>query len=407
MLHGQDFDAAKEKCHRLEKLHGLTNIAPFDDPYVIAGQGTVGLRAVTPNIVTKIRSHFLLRRRWWAHSRMPSTGGSRCLQFHKPMLTLPSLGRMTPLLHWRRPAIRSVRSRTCRARRYPRYLGRSRVQRDLASSPSDLRPGSLPGAESDRRQACVHEDQRPIPNRGLDMPNINMHGVTYMQQINEAGNPAAGLHIEPGIWALVPQTSNPAEPQTVVRMASIPHGTVINAQGIFQVVAGGPQNIPDNNILPFFFNTPAPSNAQFDQVALTFSELDLSIPTQFRQKPAGISQADLQKIVKNPNSVLQDALHASLQGTSMTSRTFLHISTTNSIIKGGGGTANTAFLTASTDPQVGNARATQVQATFWIETIAGTGGQPDKLQLQYTQLVMLDFNGIHWPHVTVGTLVKQ
>jgi len=40
------------------------------------------------------------------------------------------------------------------------------------------------------------------------MPDINMHGVTYMQQINEAGNPAAGLHIEPGIWALVPQTSN-------------------------------------------------------------------------------------------------------------------------------------------------------------------------------------------------------
>ena len=39
--------------------------------------------------------------------------------------------------------------------------------------------------------------------------------------------------------------------------------------------------------------------------------------------------------------------------------------------------------------------------------IAGTGGQPDKHQLQYTQLVMLDFNGIHWPHVTVGTLVKQ
>jgi len=38
-----------------------------------------------------------------------------------------------------------------------------------------------------------------IPNRGLDMPDINMHGVTYMQQINEAGNPAAGLHVEPCI----------------------------------------------------------------------------------------------------------------------------------------------------------------------------------------------------------------
>jgi hypothetical protein len=247
-----------------------------------------------------------------------------------------------------------------------------------------------------------------IPNRGLDMADINMHGITYMQQINEAGNPAAGLHIEPGIWAVVPQTSNPAEPQTVVRMASIPHGTVINAQGVFQVIQGGPQNIPNNNILPFFFNTPAPTNAQFDQVAQTFNELDLSIPSpQFRQEPSGISQADLQNIVKNPNSVLQNALHASLQGTTMNSRTFLHISTTNSIIKGGGGTANTAFLTSSTNPQVGNARATQMQATFWIETIAGTGGHPDKLQLQYTQLVMLDFNGIHWPHVTVGTLVKQ
>jgi hypothetical protein len=246
-----------------------------------------------------------------------------------------------------------------------------------------------------------------IPNRGLDMPDINMHGVTYMQQINEAGKPAAGLHIEPGIWAVVPQTPNPAEPPTVVRMASIPHGTVINAQGVFQKIAGGPQTIPNNNILPFFFGQPVPTNAQFDQVAQTFTELDLSIPTNFRQEPAGISRADLQNIVKNPNSVLQAALHESLQGTNMKSRTFLHVSTTDSVIKGGGGTANTAFLTASTDPQVGNARATEMQAIFWIETIAGKGGKPDALQLQYTQLVMLDFFGIHWPHVTVGTLVKQ
>ena len=99
-----------------------------------------------------------------------------------------------------------------------------------------------------------------------------------------------------------------------MRMASIPHGTVINAQGVFQVIAGGPQNIPDNNILPFFFNTPAPTNAQFDQVALTFSELDLSIPTQFRQEPAGVTQADLQNIVKNPNSVLQEALQGIAPG---------------------------------------------------------------------------------------------
>jgi len=53
-----------------------------------------------------------------------------------------------------------------------------------------------------------------------------------------------------------------------------------------------------------------------------------------------------------------------------------------------------------------SAKATEVDATFWIETIAGTGGHPDILQLQYTQLVQLDFNGIRWPHVTVGTLRK-
>lgn len=42
ILHGEDFDTAKDEAHRLGKLHGLTNIAPFDDPYVIAGQGTIG-----------------------------------------------------------------------------------------------------------------------------------------------------------------------------------------------------------------------------------------------------------------------------------------------------------------------------------------------------------------------------
>jgi threonine dehydratase len=43
VLYGNDFDAAKEEAHRLEKLHGLTSIPPFDDPYVIAGQGTIAV----------------------------------------------------------------------------------------------------------------------------------------------------------------------------------------------------------------------------------------------------------------------------------------------------------------------------------------------------------------------------
>lgn len=42
VLHGADFDAAKEECARRAKEDGLINIPPFDDPYVIAGQGTIG-----------------------------------------------------------------------------------------------------------------------------------------------------------------------------------------------------------------------------------------------------------------------------------------------------------------------------------------------------------------------------
>ncbi|KAG5977137.1 hypothetical protein E4U55_007029 [Claviceps digitariae] len=42
VLYGADFDAAKEECARREKQDGLINIPPFDDPYVIAGQGTIG-----------------------------------------------------------------------------------------------------------------------------------------------------------------------------------------------------------------------------------------------------------------------------------------------------------------------------------------------------------------------------
>lgn len=58
VLYGQDFDAAKEECHRLEKLHSLTNIAPFDDPYVIAGQGTIGLELLRQTSPRKLEAIF-------------------------------------------------------------------------------------------------------------------------------------------------------------------------------------------------------------------------------------------------------------------------------------------------------------------------------------------------------------
>jgi threonine dehydratase len=43
VLHGETFDEAREQALRLAEDQGLTFIHPFDDPLVIAGQGTIGV----------------------------------------------------------------------------------------------------------------------------------------------------------------------------------------------------------------------------------------------------------------------------------------------------------------------------------------------------------------------------
>lgn len=58
VLHGDDFDAAKVEAHRLEKLHDLTNIPPFDDPYVIAGQGTIGMELLRQTNLQELEAVF-------------------------------------------------------------------------------------------------------------------------------------------------------------------------------------------------------------------------------------------------------------------------------------------------------------------------------------------------------------
>ena len=110
----------------------------------------------------------------------------------------------------------------------------------------------------------------------------------------------------------------------------------------------------------------------------------------------GVTQA----MVDNPNSVLKTAI----QGLTITETTVFVISTDHTPVAGGG-TSNTAFLQGAADGP--NAKASKVTAIFWIEKVKGAAGQPDHLVLQYTQTVLLDFNGLSWPHVTVGTLRKK
>jgi len=224
-----------------------------------------------------------------------------------------------------------------------------------------------------------------IPNRGLLQSDISMSGLTYLQQISDA-NLHAGQHIEPGIWVVIPKTTDPDEVPTVARLASIPHGTTILAQGTASTAAGGPR-IPNTSIKPFSIGQPLP---EFD-----FPEQTLTNQTSFRTSGAGLTGVT-QNMVNNPNGILQAAIAAQ----HITTTTTLHVTSTDTPVPGGG-TANTAFLKGGADGP--NANAVSVNATFWLETLQGESAPS---QLQYAQTVLLNFNGLSWPHITIGTLRK-
>ncbi|PIA15711.1 threonine ammonia-lyase [Coemansia reversa NRRL 1564] len=59
VLFGAGFDEAKAECARLQQLHGLTDIPPFDDPLVIAGQGTVALEVLRQRKAADIDAVFV------------------------------------------------------------------------------------------------------------------------------------------------------------------------------------------------------------------------------------------------------------------------------------------------------------------------------------------------------------
>jgi len=232
-----------------------------------------------------------------------------------------------------------------------------------------------------------------IPNRGFLQGDISLVGLHYLQQIKDL-NLNAGIHVEPGTWVTVPETTNPHEPTTVVRMASIPHGTTIAAQGTASPPINHAPTIPPVSINPFPIGYPA--------YPITFPESDLATPTKFRSPPpqlAGIKQL----MVNDPNSVLRTAI----KGQVITETTIVKISSKLGVLSApdaGGGIDNIAFLAGTKAGP--NALAAQVDATFWIETVKEPSGQILH-QLQYSQTVLLNFNLLSWPHVSVATLRRH
>ena len=156
--------------------------------------------------------------------------------------------------------------------------------------------------------------------------------------------------------------------------------------------------IPANNIIPFVIGDEPPADADLARAEENIPELNLSVPTPFRYVSPGVTEA----MVTNPNSLLQEAI----RGQPVQNSTVIQTSTAHHPVPAGSGTVNTAFLAGNASSPNPNAKAVEVDATFWTETLTGPSGEPDVYQLQYAQRVQLEFNGLRWPHVTVATLRK-
>ena len=278
-----------------------------------------------------------------------------------------------------------------------------------------------------------------VPNRGEVQPDIFLNGVPYLQVINDVTVPSqpVGIHFEPGLWMAVPTTTDPAEGPTLLRMASIPHGTTIQAQGTSSTVSGKP-DIAAVDITPFGIGNPSNKITFPSQTAS--NKNTARIPQDLTSFIAAgtITQA----MLTDPNTLLRD--HIASQ--TITSTTVISISTDPGAPLFGGGTDNIAFLLGNSSASAPNADAVQMQAVFWLETVeftievpvfepgqppliipaeTGAAGQPvpDFLvdppiritaprsitvtvpQIQYSQQVLLNFNGLSWPHTSVATLV--
>jgi len=282
-----------------------------------------------------------------------------------------------------------------------------------------------------------------VPNRGLEpQTDLSLYGLHYLQRVSDADKPpfqTAGqaLHIEPGLFMNVPPTIlSPTAQGTIVRMGSVPHGVTVMMQGptpSSTPVAGPPVIPPIFPIagLPAFVppagakglgiqpvDVPAPESDGAEHVV---PEVDINNDGAGSQSN-GPYPPEFQGLINDPNSMLRNAI----AGQDILGHITIQLSTqgvANSI-------GNIPFLGIPnpTQPQnppgAPNAFVSQATATFWIEWVRIPGAPapaavttnpalqaiepffptPTYLQLQYSQMVILIFNKVLWPHVTVATM---
>ena len=282
-----------------------------------------------------------------------------------------------------------------------------------------------------------------VPNRGLNpQPDLGLYGLHYLQRISDADKPpfeTAGqaLHIEPGLFMNVPPTiQSPTAQGTIVRMGSIPHGVTVLMQGktppttpvkgpptipSVYPIAGLPTFTPPSGALGLGIqpvDVPAPEGDGKEHVV---PEVNLS-SDGIGSQSNGPFPPEFQGYVNDPNSLLRSAI----AGQNILGTITIQLSTTG--VADSIGNIPFLGLPNQTNPQnptgTPNAFVSQAMATFWIEWVAVPNAVtptapaanpaiqaiepfwpiPTYLQLQYSQVVILIFNGVLWPHVTVATL---
>lgn len=203
---------------------------------------------------------------------------------------------------------------------------------------------------------------------GLKYDQVIISACENQQCIDRGFPKGAQIHVETGLFLYLTNSNNGFE---LARLSTIPHGNSLLALGNTNTVSNPANFIPNTSALPH----PNPNPGQFGYFD-RYGE-----PFLFPQFDPGQPNLFLQETIKNQK---------------ITSLTTLDLSTKNAT----GGVLNTPFIQT-------NINATQVDSTFWIETLAD-----NTLQLQYSQNINLIFPPtgsnvmVNWPHITVNTLTK-
>jgi hypothetical protein len=223
----------------------------------------------------------------------------------------------------------------------------------------------------------------PIVNRGSRQDDISLYGVTYIWRVTDAYTGSA-LHIEPGCLLHTPETSVPAAEATVVRLSTIPHGNSLTAVGEFQEIdPTGPPDLPPVNTIPFPMGSEPPPAGTKNP----YKAYDLAQECAYRTSP--LPPEITQRLIEDPMNVVRDG---------MAGKMITHVTRMFTDTRRGGGVVNIPFVSE-------NANSVDCESEIAVEHVQGPEGE--YLQMQYHQIALLDYDGMRYPHVTVGTLVKS